>query len=537
MKIKKLKIKKQGYFLIGGIISTVIIGGYLVLCLIAGGKDFLSNATINGIDVGKMTYQEAVDAISQKYQEDLSEPLITLAIDEQNYSINLQDNLSFNINDAVTNISKKSDSFFTRGYNYLFNHDYIVGIKVKDKDILTNKINESKILEYSTLIPTSYEIKDNSITFTKGKSGKTAELKSVIKTIEQALNKYAFKDTIKYSPIEHKIDEKEMKDLHKTLAVETKNATLDRNNNYAIVDGQVGAKFDLDDAIKKFNQTSEGKQFSLDASIVQPKITKEMLEQNLFRDLLGEYTTNVSGTSVRKNNVRLSGEKFDGLILLPGEEFSYNQVVGKRTKANGFGEAAAYLNGETVQEVGGGICQTSSTLYNSVLLANLEITERTNHTYVSGYVPIGRDATVSWGGPDFKFKNNQDYPIKLAVTYENSKITTKVYGTNVDNIRVEIKSQKLSSTGFNTKYEDDPTLPVGQTKVKQAGSSGSKAKSWRYVYDANNNLISSNEEAYSVYKGHDAIILRGTMVVPQDPVTPTPQPPTEPAPTPSEPTA
>lgn len=279
MKIKKLKIKKQGYFLIGGIISTVIIGGYLVLCLIAGGKDFLSNATINGIDVGKMTYQEAVDAISQKYQEDLSEPLITLAIDEQNYSINLQDNLSFNINDAVTNISKKSDSFFTRGYNYLFNHDYIVGIKVKDKDILTNKINESKILEYSTLIPTSYEIKDNSITFTKGKSGKTAELKSVIKTIEQALNKYAFKDTIKYSPIEHKIDEKEMKDLHKTLAVETKNATLDRNNNYAIVDGQVGAKFDLDDAIKKFNQTSEGKQFSLDASIVQPKITKEMLEQ------------------------------------------------------------------------------------------------------------------------------------------------------------------------------------------------------------------------------------------------------------------
>src|SRR5699024_6531690 len=141
------------------------------------------------------------------------------------------------------------------------------------------------------------------------------------------------------------------------------------------------------------------------------------LEQNLFKDVLGSYTTNVSGTAVRKKNVRLSGEKCNNIILLPGEEFSYNNTVGKRTKENGFGEAAAYLNGETVQEVGGGICQTSSTLYNAVLLSNLEVTERTNHTYVSGYVPIGRDATVSWGGPDFKFKNDKEYPIKIVMSY------------------------------------------------------------------------------------------------------------------------
>ena len=146
-----------------------------------------------------------------------------------------------------------------------------------------------------------------------------------------------------------------------------------------------------------------------------------------------------SGTSVRKNNVKLSGDKCNGVILLPGEEFSYNNVVGKRTKENGFGEAAAYLNGETVQEVGGGICQTSSTLYNAVLYANLKITERTNHTFVSGYVPIGRDATVSWGGPDFKFKNDQAYPIKIIASYENSRLTTKILGTNVNNVLVELK--------------------------------------------------------------------------------------------------
>ena len=101
------------------------------------------------------------------------------------------------------------------------------------------------------------------------------------------------------------------------------------------------------------------------------------------------------------------------------------------------------------------------------MYANLKITERTNHTFVSGYVPIGRDATVSWGGPDFKFKNDQAYPIKIIASYENSRLTTKILGTNVNNVRVELKSQKLASTNYNTKYEDDPTLPEGQTKVKQ----------------------------------------------------------------------
>lgn len=527
MKRKKLKLKKQAYFIIGGLVILAVLIPYLILCLVTGGDDFISNTTINGIKVGNMNKAEAIKALNQQYQKDLSSPALILLLNDQEYSIDLTDNLSFDSEKEVAKISKQSNSsFFKRGYNYLFNHNYTIGIKIKNKDILNERITNSKILDYSTLVATKYEISDDKIIFTKGKSGETAELKSVVKTIDKALSNYEFKDKIKYTPVEHQLNDDEIKKIHEDLSKEAKNATLDKNNNYEIVDSQVGAKFDLDDAITKYNKTSEGKQFSMNAQIIKPEITREMLEKNLFKDVLGEYATNVSGTSVRKNNVKLSGDKCNEVILLPGEEFSYNNVVGKRTKANGFGEAAAYLNGETVQEVGGGICQTSSTLYNAVLYANLKITERTNHTFVSGYVPIGRDATVSWGGPDFKFKNDQIYPIKIVASYENSRLTTKILGTNVDNIRVELKSQKLSSTPFTTKYEDDPTLPEGQTKIKQKGTTGSKAKSWRYVYDANGNLISSNEEAYSVYKGHEEIILRGTMKI------------TEPAPTtPSEPVA
>lgn len=530
MKTKKLKLKKQAYFVIGGAIILIIFILYMILCLATGGSSFVSNATINGIKVGNMDQKEAIKAIEQQYQNDLKTPTLTLLLNDQEYSIDLNNNLLFDSKKEVAKISQQSNgSFFKRGYNYLFNHDYTVGIKIKDKDALNEQINASSILNYSTLVATKYEIKDNNIVFTKGKSGETAELKSVVATINQALSNYEFKGKVKYTPVIHKLDDKEIKTIYENLSKGAKNATLDKHNNYEIIDGQVGAKFDLDEAQKKYNQTDEGKKFTLDADIIKPEITKEMLEKNLFKDVLGEYTTNVSGTSVRKNNVKLAGEKCNELILLPGEEFSYNGTVGKRTKENGFGEAGAYLNGETVQEVGGGICQTSSTIYNAVLYANLKITERTNHTFVSGYVPVGRDATVSWGGPDFKFKNDQAYPIKIVVSYQNSRLNAKILGTNVDNIHVEIKSEKLASTNFTTKYEDDPTLPEGQTKVKQQGTPGCKAKSWRYVYDANGNLISSKEEAYSVYKGHEEIILRGTMKA-TEPVAPAePTPPAEPA--------
>ena len=257
-------------------------------------------------------------------------------------------------------------------------------------------------------------------------------------------------------------------------------------------------------------------------------ITKEDLEKNLFKDVLGEYTTSVSGSSVRRNNVRLAGEKCN-VILLPGEEFSYNKTVGKRTKENGFGEAGAYLNGETVQEVGGGVCQTSSTLYNAVVLSNLEVTERTNHTYISSYVPIGRDATVSWGGPDFKFKNNRDYPIKIEASYANSKLTCKIIGTNVDGSYVKFTSERTGDVAYNTKYENDATIPEGQQVTKQAGSNGGRAVSYRLVYDKDGKLLSKKKEAKSYYKGHEAIIAVGTMKVEQVPeTTPETTPNTEP---------
>ena len=514
--------------IIGGAVIGVILIIYIILCFLASGKGFIKNMTINGIEVNNMSKEEVISKLENKYQKDQDQLLLNLEMNDQKYQIDMKDNVKVNIKDQVNDIQKKYSNFFTKGYHYLLKHNENISIDIKDQKQLNKDIKKSGILDYSTLVPTTNKVEKTKVIFTKGKSGEAVKQKDVYNTIQTALNEYDFNKTLKIKPSSVSEDENVMKTIYKTLSKEGKNATLDKNNDYKIVAEQYGAKYDLDDSISAFNKAKEGKEFEVKAKAIVPSITKEDLEKNLFKDVLGEYTTTVNGSSVRKNNVRLAGEKCN-VILLPGEEFSYNKTVGKRTKENGFGEAGAYLNGETVQEVGGGVCQTSSTLYNAVVLSNLEVTERTNHTYISSYVPIGRDATVSWGGPDFKFKNNRDYPIKIEASYANSKLTCKIIGTNVDGSYVKFTSERTGDVAYNTKYENDATIPEGQQVTKQAGSNGGRAVSYRLVYDKDGKLLSKKKEAKSYYKGHEAIIAVGTMKVEQVPeTTPETTPNTEP---------
>ena len=187
--------------------------------------------------------------------------------------------------------------------------------------------------------------------------------------------------------------------------------------------------------------------------------------------------------------------RFDGVILEPGQSFSYNGTVGQRTAANGFREAGAYSNGQVVQELGGGICQVSSTLYYCTLISNLQITSRTNHYFSVGYIEPGLDATVSWGAPDFVFVNNRTFPIKIHAYVSGGMITVEIYGTNVDGSYVKMES---AVNGLNV-------------------------TTYRCVYAADGTLISRTREAASTYHSHDE--------TPKPTPTPTPAPSSAPEPT------
>lgn len=548
--VRKLNKRfKNPKFLIPVGIILVLLIGYLILCFMAGSNDYFANTKINGIDVSQMNKEEVVNALEKQYQQDCKDLSLTLEAADKRYNISLKDNLNFDANKAANDVyDELHNSFLMKGYHYLFNGDFNAPVTIKDAKALTKSITDSKILDYDTKVDTSYKLGDNAVVFTKGKTGEKTDLNDIQSQINEALKNYDFKETIECQLVKSEPDEAEMKAIHKEVCHEAQNATLDKKKDYALVDAKVGVDYDINKALEEFNKTSEGESFNVTAKITQPKITKEMLKKNLFKDTLGTYTTYVSGSYVRKSNVRLAGSKCNNTILLPGEEFSYNQVVGQRTKANGFGEAGAYLNGETIQEVGGGVCQPSSTLYNAVVLANLKVTERHNHTFVSSYVPLGRDATVSWGGPDFKFKNDTDYPIKVVASYSNSRLTMKIIGTNLENITVKFISESLSYTPYRTIEKEDKTMEEGKKKVDVTGYNGAKAQTYRKVYK-NGKLISSKKEAYSVYSRRDKIVLIGTKkkeekkddknkTETKDPTTPTkpvtPTQPTQPT-TPNDP--
>lgn len=229
---------------------------------------------------------------------------------------------------------------------------------------------------------------------------------------------------------------------------------------------------------------------------------------------LSVYTTNTTSSSARNNNIDLSAKALNGTVIKPGEEFSFNKTVGQRTKAKGYKAATAYSDGEVVQEIGGGVCQLSSTLYNTAVMAGLEITKRISHTFEPSYVTPGQDATVSWGGPDFCFRNNSDTPIGIRASYADRKLTISIYGIPIleDGVAYSLKSKKITDTGIPAPtYIEDQTLEPGAEVTKKSGSRGSKWET-RLVITKNDEVISSEIDHTSSYKGHAPVVARNTAV-------------------------
>lgn len=277
-----------------------------------------------------------------------------------------------------------------------------------------------------------------------------------------------------------------------------------------VVDGRIGVSLDPQAAQFALDAAAPGERIRLPADVTYPSMTAQELEAVLFRDVLGSTSTWVGGTSIRRGNVKLAGESCNGVVLNDGDVFDYNAVVGKRTTDRGFGAAPAYVNGETVDTIGGGICQVSSTIYYATLLANLEIVERYAHRYAPSYITWGMDATVSWGGPEFRFRNNTGYPIRLDVTYDKkNNIKVEIVGTKTDDTYVKMTYKNLGDTPYETERIETEDLAWGTEQQKQSPYTGHQVVSYRNIYKGDGTLISSTQEAKSNYKSRNEIIMVG----------------------------
>ena len=341
-----------------------------------------------------------------------------------------------------------------------------------------------------------------------------------------------------------KIDEV-VKDLLEPLETDPVDATVKgfdlETLSFIYTDSVEGVTLDINKAIKEARETVESqvleKTIVVKTSKKAPKVTKTQLTEAL--GLVSKFTTNTTTSSNRNNNIDLVCKTMDGLVLLPGESFDFNEFIGQRTSEKGYKEAPGIYNGTTRMELGGGICQTTGTLYHSLLMADLQIDERHPHSWPSDYVNTGTDATVTWGGPNFGFTNNSEYPIAIHSYYADYKVTMEIYGRFLpDGMTIDVIGVVTGSSDPGTpEYVADPTLPVGKTVSDRSSHKYISALCYKIYYDKDGKEIKREQASSSIYPGIRSKIRVGVLapdgtICPMDPVTgavtvPTPTPPAE----------
>lgn len=368
---------------------------------------------------------------------------------------------------AIICVLGVSINYFNKKYiytNVIAKNIFIEGIDVSNltKEEAINYVNENVILgelqlnyngETNVISPDEIDLKYNTIEVVDEAYHYT-KTDSYFENVKRFfdLNKNSKNLEIKSLYNENKLSEK-IQNISDSINVDMKNAKvyISDSGNISVSSATIGKELDIastKESIYDAIKNKDYKSIDLKVNIKEPKISTEAVKS--VNTLLAEFSTKFSTKdSNRVTNVVLSAKATSDVLLMPGEEFSYNNLTGKRTASNGYKDAPVIINGKLEQDVGGGVCQVSSTLFNSVLYSGLDVTSRRNHSLKSSYVSIGRDAMVSDGGSDFRFKNPYSHPVYIKNTVSNGVITSKIYGNISDKKNISIKVDPYTTGGLD----------------------------------------------------------------------------------------
>ena len=508
--------------LVIGIVLGVLVLGYGAACAAAQmvyGHAALPNTTVLGLDVSGMSAQEAEQLWQEKGAAALESTAIDLTRDGRTVGSVTLAELGVTVKPLYISRAAGCDSASDHPLTVVESGWELLRSYLRPTDVtpqldvdgakLTDTCDTLADTMDCTMVDGSYRLENGQgLYITKPRDGEKLDGGALRTLLEQRL---AARDL---SPAECVYRERQaaaldVQALHDELEGKTVNAVCDKATGRP-TQSHVGVTFDVAAVQSQLDAAAPGTEFLADAEVQFPAVTTEELETAMFRDVLGTSTTKCAGPWGRHQNIRLAAKAINGNIYNPGEEFWYNAAVGQRTEARGFQPAAAYSGGRTVTSIGGGICQVSSTLYYATLLSDLKIVLRYAHMFDPGYMPVtGCDATVSWGGPDFAFRNDTDYPIKIVTSYndDTNELTVTIMGTRVNDNYVVMTNQFLSYSEFKVVYKEDESVSPGDQVVDQYGHNGYEVRTYRNVYDGEGKLLRSTVEATSDYDRGDKIIL------------------------------
>lgn len=465
------------------------------------------------LKVGGMSLESAQKIIDKAGPDMLDGEAITLSIYNTEYTVDI----------ASVTTGLDSEKSAQEAYNYTHTGNILtrlghtlgalagqgeapLSVSV-DEDALAERLDEISEEALTQPVQPSWKAEDNKLIIDTGKPGVDFDRDAVSEEVTEKIR------TMNFKPIKVKVTTSDqnpvdMDKISEEAQTAAQNATVDKSDGKTIIPSVDGVQFDLD-AAKEIVGDGSQQTYEIPITRTPAEITADDLRKVLFTDTLASTSTSLNaGNKSRTNNVHLACSYINGTILNPGDTFSYNETVGERTADRGFQSAGAYANGELIDEVGGGVCQPSSTLYMAVLRADLKVVERHNHSLTVAYTPLGEDATVSWGGPDFRFKNDTKYPIKILASQSGSAMYVKLIGTKTSDKTVSLNTEVLEKLEYQTVEKNDSSLPAGQREVKQSGATGYKTATYKTVTE--NGKSTKVKANNSYYKKRDKVILVGT---------------------------
>ena len=514
-KIDKKQLKKIIISIIIVFVVALFFSTVFALTNINNEK-IISGVNIEGIEVSGLSKEEAKAKIETAYSEKL----------EQNIELKYQDFAS-ELNPTLMEVKYDIESAVNQAYslgresNIFVNNYNILGTLIGKRDIDVNmSINEDvtkkTIEDIGTNLPgiltqSSYSIEEDKLIITRGKEGIVINTDELLSEVKDVLNDINVKDVTMEIPVETKTPEDiDIDKIHSEVYKEVKDAyyTKDPFTVYPEVEG---VDFDVEKA-KEIISAEVKDEYVIDLIITKPKVTIDQIGTEAFPDQLATFTTRYDASDKdRTTNLVLACQKINGKVIMPGATFSYNEALGPRTASAGYKNAKIYSSGEVIDGIGGGICQISSTLYNSALMSDMEIVERRNHQFVTSYVGAGRDATVVYGSTDFKFKNTRTYPVKIVASAKSGIATVSIYGIKEADreYTYSFSTKTISTIPYTTKYVEDSSLAPGKEVVKQKGANGLVTQTYMTKM-LNGKVISTKLLSKDTYSAMQRIIRRGT---------------------------
>lgn len=446
--IPKKNNKKWFLWLTAMILATVLIAFLTLGMFVLNEKGFYRNIYVESVDISNLSKEEALMKLQKVFDNELENQQITIIYEGESWHY----------------------PYRLLGYRY----------------------------DYEAALEEAYRV---------GREGNPLARLSEI----YGLRKYS-----KMIPLaaEYDIEKVELvlEEINSEIFQEPVNAkAIRRSGSFEITEGIPGVVLDAEELmyrIKEQIENYQGTPIELPVKNIAPRITAESLKD--LKEIIGSFSTTFdAGVKGRSTNITIASKSIDSTLLMPGEAFSFNEQTGPRGVAEGYQEAPVIINGQLIPGIGGGICQVSSTLYNAVVRADLEIINRKNHSLPVAYVPLGHDATVAYGYIDFEFINDMPYPIYLESSVQGNRVTVNIYGRKTQDTSIKLYSEVVETIEPKIEIKTDDTLFVDEKKVEREPKRGYRVHTYK-IYTSNGKEVKRELISKDYYIPVNGITLQGT---------------------------